>query len=158
MELRLFKRGCVGIEAGILLTHQLIDSLCTEVPGLLLKPLRPNYSTWLYSPLPPSAFLMQPNTGKSHGEGSSCMRDDPSFSSAWCRISWTVWDHMGILQYYNTPCEYANPFSWQQYHNLGGFQNSNVCWMIMSRSFNAEVLKVCTYMLHHTGTVVPAAA
>lgn len=105
-----------------------------------------------------SAFLMGPNTGQPHGEVHGCTGNDPTTSSAWCRISWTVLDHMGMLQYYNTPCKHDDSFSWWQYQNFGRFQNSNVCWMIVSKSLNAEVLKVCTYNLDHTGAVLPTAA
>jgi hypothetical protein len=39
MEFRLFKIVSVGVEAGILLTHQFIDSLYKEHPGLWQTPL-----------------------------------------------------------------------------------------------------------------------
>jgi hypothetical protein len=38
-ELRLLKTVSVGVEAGILLRNELTDSLCKELPGLLLERL-----------------------------------------------------------------------------------------------------------------------
>jgi hypothetical protein len=83
---RLLKMVPVGVDAGIPLTHQLMEILRKEFPGLLLKHCTTTASTSLSGPnlRPFNALLRWPNTWKSHGDRSGNSGDGFNTWSAAC--------------------------------------------------------------------------
>jgi hypothetical protein len=96
---------------------------------------------------PPNAFLMGPNT-RSHMLKFlavwGMIPHLPVLDTEFLGLCGATWACCSIM----TPLRNLMTLSLDgSIKNLGRFQNSNVCWMILSKSLNAEVLKVCTYKL-----------